>query len=148
MSAPGSVRVTVMVATTPEEAFEIFTEETDAWYQPAIAGSPRGRGGRLRFDGVARVAWMARTSGGPEHRVGPITVWEPGRQLVFSDQRETEVDVRFEAVGDETRVTLEHRGLDRLPPDDAMSVVQYGWRRLAFQFETYIAQLREREEHT
>ena len=48
----------------------------------------------------------------------------------------------------ETRVTLEHRGLDRLPPDDALSVVQYGWRRLAFQFETYVAQVRVREEQT
>jgi hypothetical protein len=43
-------------------------------------------------------------------------------------------------------VTLEHRGLDRLPPDDARSVTQYGWRRLAFQFEAHLQEQRAREE--
>jgi Activator of Hsp90 ATPase homolog 1-like protein len=73
-------------------------------------------------------------------------VWEPGRRLVFVDRRETEVDVRFEPQGEATRVTLEHRGLDRLPPDEAGSIVQYGWRRLAFQFEAHLQRVRAREE--
>ncbi len=83
-----------------------------------------------------------------EVEVGPITVWEPPYRLVFVDQRETEVDVQFESVGERTRVTLEHRGLDRLPSDDARSVVQYGWRRMVFQFEAHLAHLREGEEQT
>jgi len=62
---------------------------------------------------------------------------------VFVDQHETEVDVRFEPVEDQTRVTLAHRGLERLPPGDALAAVQYGWRRLAFQFEDHLKQLRE-----
>src|SRR4029450_7419058 len=73
--------------------------------------------------------------GEAETEVGRITVWEAGRRLVFVDLQDTEVEIRFEAEGRATKVTLEHRGLDRLPPDKAESIVQYGWRRLAFQFE-------------
>jgi hypothetical protein len=35
---------------------------------------------------------------------------------------------------------LEHRGLDRLSPEDGRSAAQFGWRRLAFQFETHVQQ--------
>jgi len=75
---------------------------------------------------------------GVEDEVGRITVWEPDRRLVFVDRRSTEVEITFEPAAGQTRVTLEHRGLDQLPPDDAYSVIQYGWRRLAFQFEAHL----------
>jgi len=129
------VRVTVMVEVPPDDAFEVFTEETAAWYRPRIT---RPGGGHLRFDGEERRVLTAGREGDAEVEVGRITVWEPGRRLAFVDRHETEVEVRFEAEGGATKVTLEHRGLDRLPPEQAESIVQYGWRRLAFQFEAYL----------
>jgi hypothetical protein len=145
MSQAASVRVTVVVDVAPAVAFAIFTEETAAWYRPTIAGAPTRAGGHLRFDGVGRRVLRATEVGGPETEVGDITVWEPGHRLVFVDRRETEVDVVFEPRGEQTQVTLEHRGLDRLPPDDGLSVAQYGWRRLAFQFEEHLKRLRVKE---
>ena len=52
--------------------------------------------------------------------------WLPGERLAFgwrlpsfaADQA-TEVDIRFEAVGAETRVTVEHRGWDSIPQNHA-----------------------------
>jgi len=37
----------------------------------------------------------------------------------FAPDQETEVEVRFEAVGAETRVTVEHRGWDAIPAENA-----------------------------
>lgn len=138
MTQAASVRVTVSVDVEPSVAFEIFTEETEAWYRPAIAGAPQGPGGHLRFDAADRRVLRAPADGGPESEVGRITVWEPGHRLVFVDRLKTEVDVIFRPRGTQTQVILEHRGLDGLPPDDALSVAQYGWRRLAFQFEAHL----------
>jgi hypothetical protein len=147
MSQTASIRVTVIVDVEPTVAFEVFTQETASWYRPTIPSAPRQRGGQLRFDEVARRILRA-TEGGGEAEVGHITVWEPPYRLVFVDRRETEVEVVFEPFDDQTRVTLEHRGLDRLPPDEAASVTQYGWRRLAFQFEAHFKQLRVRGEES
>jgi uncharacterized protein YndB with AHSA1/START domain len=139
VTAPGSVRVTVVVDVSPDDAFEVFTEETAAWYRPGIT---RPAPGHLRFDGEGRRVLRAGGEGEAETEVGRITVWEAGRRLVFVDFQDTEVEIRFEAEGRATKVTLEHRGLDRLPPDKAESIVQYGWRRLAFQFEAYLQEVR------
>jgi hypothetical protein len=143
MNQPASVRVTVLVDVLPAIAFQVFTEETAAWYRPAIAGAPARSGGHLRFDPAARRVMRVGGTTDDVVEVGRITMWEPGQRLIFVDRHETEVDVQFERSGDQTRVTLEHRGLERLPPGDALSAVQYGWRRLAFQFEAHLQQREE-----
>jgi hypothetical protein len=47
-----------------------------------------------------------------------------GRQIAFAWRQEsfaadqlTHVEVRFEPIGDQTRVTVEHRGWDTIPPE-------------------------------
>jgi hypothetical protein len=74
-------------------------------------------------------------------------VWEPGarlaftwRQASFRAEQTTFVDVRFEAVGAQTRVTVEHVGWDAIPPEhvarhgfpDAIFLQRHGewWRTL------------------
>ena len=64
---------------------------------------------------------------GPEARVveaGRIRVWEPPLRLVFEWRNTnfkpgevTEVEVHFEATGNGTAVTVEHRGWATLPPE-------------------------------
>ncbi|NYH14365.1 SRPBCC domain-containing protein [Paraburkholderia bryophila] len=68
--------------------------------------------------------WSKRSRTAACSRWGRVTVWEPGerlafgwRQASFSAAQHTHVEVRFEAVGDETRVTVEHRGWDTVPQD-------------------------------
>jgi uncharacterized protein YndB with AHSA1/START domain len=58
--------------------------------------------------------------------IGRILAWEPPARLVFSWRQasfppdlSTEVEARFEPVGEETRVSVEHRGFDRVPADSA-----------------------------
>jgi uncharacterized protein YndB with AHSA1/START domain len=70
-------------------------------------------------------------------RGGRITVWRPGerlaltwRQATFAPDQSTELDVRFEPTGDETRVTVEHRGWDAIPQNH---VARHGFELMLFQ---------------
>ena len=61
---------------------------------------------------------------GEVFEIGRITVWEPGvrlaftwRQASFAPGQTTEVEVRFESVANETRVTVEHRGWETVPQE-------------------------------
>ena len=69
-----------------------------------------GEGGRL-----IETRWPS----GKVFEIGRIRAWEPPQRLVFgwrqasfAPDQDTEVEVRFEPVGDETRVTVEHTGWD------------------------------------
>ena len=77
-------------------------------------------------------------------------MWEPPHRLVFTDARATETEVRFDprprAAG--TAVTIEQRGLDRLPPDEAEHVRRYGWRLLLRWFDAAVATRPEEETRT
>lgn len=96
----GAVTVTTVVRTDPASAFAIFTGEIDQWWSrgPLYRDSET-----MRFEG-------GRLLQGDEE-IGRVLAWEPGVRLVLSWKENTEVEVRFAAIGDATRVTVEHRGL-------------------------------------
>jgi uncharacterized protein YndB with AHSA1/START domain len=59
---------------------------------------------------------------GKVFEIGRIRAWEPPHRLVFgwrqatfAEGQDTEVEVTFEAVGPETRVTVQHTGWDSVP---------------------------------
>jgi len=119
------VTVTTVVAVDPGTAFEVFTQDVDAWWARGPQYRFRNRDGVLRFEpGVGgRLVEVYDPATGDEFEVGRILVWQPGQRLVFAfrgrnyePRQRTEVDVRFDALKGGTRVTLEHRGWDSLPP--------------------------------
>ena len=118
-----SVLVSLRVAGTAERAFAVFTEGIGRWWQPNILFRfTRGSPGVLAFEPGPGGALLETFSDGQVFEIGRITVWEPGvrlaftwRQASFAPGQTTDVDVRFEPVGTETRVTVEHRGWDRVP---------------------------------
>ncbi len=120
MSDADAVRVTSRVDVDPATAFRVFTEEVDAWWRdgPRFRWHPE-RGSALRFEpGVGgRFLETYADAPGDGFEVGRIRVWDPPRRLVFGfrarnflPDQSTEVEVRFEADGPATRVTVEHRG--------------------------------------
>lgn len=121
------VVVSIRVPCSPIQAFEVFTEEIADWWQesdlvrptPLSPGqlafeppSADGSGGRL----------VEKLKNGKVFEIGDVRAWTPGELLVvgwrhaaFGPEHATEVEVRFEPVGQETRVTVEHRGWDSVP---------------------------------
>jgi len=136
------VLVSIRVPCSPLQAFEVFTQEiADWWVQselfhltPRSPGSmafeppdKSGKGGRL----------VERLPSGKTFEVGPVRVWIPGellvvgwRQATFGPDHATEVEVRFESAGAETRVTVEHRGWDSVPQEH---VARHGFPLPLFQ---------------
>jgi uncharacterized protein YndB with AHSA1/START domain len=122
------VMVALRVPGPPERAFRVFTDDIGLWWRPnRLFQTAPSSPGVLAFEaqeegGPRRL--VERLEGGRVFVIGEVSVWAPGETLVFGwrqpgfapDQR-TEVEVRFEAVADQTRVTVEHRGWDSMPSD-------------------------------
>jgi len=141
MTKPASVRVTIYVSVDPAAAFEIFTAEIDQWYRrgPHNFFDPV-RAVAIRFEpGVGgRLLEVYDENSGEAREMARVEVWEPGGRLLLRDSRDTEIDVTFEASGDETKVTLEHRGLERLPTAEAESHARFGGRLLIAWYSEYM----------
>jgi uncharacterized protein YndB with AHSA1/START domain len=121
------VFVALRVPANPMRAFEAFTGEIALWWQPSglFQLTPRGDG-RLAFQPGVNGRLLSTFANGEVFEIGRISIWEPGSRLVFTwrptsfaPDQSTEVEVCFEAVGDETRVSIEHRAWDTIPRSHA-----------------------------
>jgi uncharacterized protein YndB with AHSA1/START domain len=117
------VFLALRVPADPARAFDVFTRDIAAWWRPdpLFPVTPQGDGA-LSFEPGPDGRLVTRLGNGETFEIGRILVWEPGRRLVFvwrqssfSPGQSTEVEVRFEPVGDETRVSIEHRAWDTIP---------------------------------
>ena len=118
------VVVALRIKAPPVRVFEAFTTEIAAWWRPnsLFAFTPRSPGIMAFETDENGHRLVERLPSGKVFEVGRVRVWEPGQRLVvgwrqatFAPGMDTEVEVRFEAVEDETRVTVEHRGWDSVP---------------------------------
>jgi uncharacterized protein YndB with AHSA1/START domain len=133
------VRVTTVISTDPVTAFSIFTEEIGLWWKPKVSHLFReGQEGVLKFDPGPNGRLLEVYAGAPNDpfEVGRVLTWIPGHRLVFEWRQFgfgpndlTRVDIRFEAEGNSTRVTLEHLGWDSIPPGN---LSRHGWSGQAF----------------
>ncbi len=134
-----AVIVALRVAASPARAFEAFTCEIGLWWRshPLFELTRQGDG-ELRFDPEGPDGRLVtRFTDGREWEIGAVRHWEPGARLAFGwrlpsfkPEQTTEVEVRFEAVGAETRVTVEHRGWDAIPQKH---VARHGFELMLFQ---------------
>ena len=149
------VLVALRVKATPQRAFEAFTREIGQWWRhnPLFTFTPRDPG-VMAFEPGAGGRLTTTLANGKVFEIGRIRAWEPPRRLVFgwrqatfAPGQDTEVEVRFEAVGDETRVSVEHRGWDSVPAEhvarhrfpDAIFLRRHGeW------WQTLLASMKER----
>jgi hypothetical protein len=129
--------VALRVKASPERAFEAFTREIGAWWRPnpLFAFTPRDPG-VLAFEPGAEGRLIQTLPNGRVFEIGRVRAWEPPkrrvfgwRQAAFAPDQDTEVEVRFEPVGDETRVTVEHLGWDSVP---AAHVARHGFANAVF----------------
>ncbi len=119
------VCVTTVVAVEPALAFSIFTEEIGTWWKPRIRNLFRkDRTGVMKFEPGPGGRLLEFYPDAPDDpfEIGRVLTWIAGERLVFEWRQAgfgpgevTQVDIRFEAVGNGTRITLEHSGWDSIP---------------------------------
>jgi len=139
------ILVALRIAAPPETVFDAFTDDIALWWRPnsLFSFTPRSPGVMAFEDGRL----VERLPTGKVFEVGQVRAWERGarlvfgwRQAAFTPEMDTEVEVRFEAVEEGTRVTVEHRGWDSVPAPhvarhgfpDALFLQRHGewWRTL------------------
>jgi uncharacterized protein YndB with AHSA1/START domain len=117
------VLVSLRVAADARRAFDVFVGEIGSWWRPnaLFHFTPRSPG-QLAFEPGLGGAFTETLANGKVFEIGRITAWEPGarlaftwRQANFGPAQSTEVDVRFEPLGAQTRVTVEHSGWETVP---------------------------------
>ena len=123
---------------TPERAFTAFTEEIGKWWKPnGLFQFTVDRSGALSFEPGVNGRLIETYEDGTVFVIGTVSVWEPPHRLVvswrqasFAPDQSTELHVRFEAAGQQTRVTVEHFGWDSIP---ARHAARHGFPLAAFQ---------------
>ena len=117
------VFVALRVKASPERAFEAFTRDIGLWWKPngLFQFTPRSPG-VMAFEPGPAGRLTETLANGKVFEVGKVRAWEPPHRLVFgwrqatfSPDMDTEVEVTFEAVGAETRVSVTHVGWDSVP---------------------------------
>ena len=129
------IRRVVTVKASPEQAFRRFTAELGSWWP--LASHSVGQADALSVEIEGRVGGriVEHIRGGRESVWGTVTLWEPPHRVAFTwhpgddPARALDVEVRYAAGGDGTRVELEHRGFERLGKDARMARRGYplGW---------------------
>ena len=120
-----AILVSIRVSVSPARAFAAFVGEIGQWWRPnGLFRFTHSSSGQLSFEPGPNGRLIEISPTREIFEIGRITAWEPGVRLAFTWRQEsfsagqlTQVEVRFEPVGDETRVTVEHRGWDTIPPE-------------------------------
>jgi uncharacterized protein YndB with AHSA1/START domain len=103
----------------PERAFETWAERTSVWWPSGHSVSAES-GLAVIFEPRPGGRIYERTPSGEEHDWGEVLEWEPPRRLSylwhlrFDRADATEVEISFAAEGEQTKVTIVHRGWERL----------------------------------
>ena len=115
-----TVRKTVTVDCTVEEAFRVFTDDATTWW-PIATHSINGRDvSRVVFEGHEGGEVYELGTSGEKRHWATVVSWEPPSRLVLAwnilerETAPTEVEVTFTSDGARTRVDLEHRGWERV----------------------------------
>lgn len=141
MTERSRVLVAVRVDAAPAPTFSAFTERIGEWWQPNTLFQFRnGHDGTLRFEPGVGGRLVEHHPDGEQFVIGEVREWDPPHRLVmswrqagFRADQETELHVRFEAVGEQTRVTVEHFGWDTIPQEHVarhgfpLAVTQTRW---------------------
>lgn len=131
-----AVIVSLRIAASPQTVFDAFTQDIAAWWRPngLFEITPRGDG-QLSFENQERL--ITTLANGKVFEIGRVTAWAPPERLAFTWRQAsfapdliTAVEVRFEPVDAETRVTVTHRGWDAIPQEH---VARHGFPLTATQ---------------
>jgi uncharacterized protein YndB with AHSA1/START domain len=121
--SPAPVRRSVKVNAAPQRAFDVFTTGMGKWWPKQHSLNPKSPQQNVIVEPRVGGRWYERSQDGLECEWGRVLTWDPPARVVLAWQIngnwqydrdfETEIEVRFVADGNGTRVALEHRNLER-----------------------------------
>jgi uncharacterized protein YndB with AHSA1/START domain len=114
-----TIKKSIHVRRPVDAAFRLFVDQIGTWW-PLKQGFSFGgaRADRFYIEGRRGGRVFERYTDGEEFDLGVVTEYAPPSRIVFTWKSPdwdgpTEVEVRFAADGDGTRLELEHRGWER-----------------------------------
>ena len=129
-----TVRKTVEVNCSPEEAFGLFTERKTEWWPYESHSASGEKPAEVVYEPRVGGRVYDRLNDGRENQWGTVLAWEPPHRVAIEwkvnpANPTTELEVRFTAEGSGTRVDLEHRGWERYGEEAHESFSSYnsGW---------------------
>ena len=139
----------VEVKASPARAFDLFTSRAGDWW-PKGATLCKGDHDGVFIEPRVGGRWYERDGQGAEIQWGEVLAWEPPGRLLLAWQLDaawtyrpdliTEVELTFAPLpGGGARVTLEHRGFERLGADGAAFAARLdsGWPSRVADFGRY-----------
>jgi uncharacterized protein YndB with AHSA1/START domain len=139
------LEIAFTVDCSPKHAFDVWTTRTSQWWPHGhsrsgdpdltVAIEPRV-GGRI----------FERTSSGTEHEWGEVLLWEPPNRLsymwhIYGDRSDaTQVEISFIPEEGATKVTIVHRGWERLGArgEELRKRNRQGWAGLISHYEKFL----------
>ncbi len=133
-----AVRKSVTVKATPERAFEVFTAGVATWWPLQTHSVGEEHATHVTIEPHVGGRFYEQTDDGAEHDWGTVTAWEPPGRFActwhpgYDPAEGQDIEVRFIAEGDGTRVELVHTGWERRGERAAEIAENYesGWDKL------------------
>lgn len=124
----------VVVKTTQERAFELFTAQLGDWWPLATHSIGSNLATDVKLEGAVGGRIVEYGEDGPLGYWGTVSDWDPPKSLSFTWHPDTDpkqaghITVTFTPLDDSTEVQLTHTGWDRRP-DGAEARQSYttGW---------------------
>jgi len=137
-----TLRKTITVARPPDVALRVFTEGLTSWWPARTHSVGHERVDTIVLEGHVGGRFFERLDDGTEHEWGEITTWDPPGRLGMTwhagrgPETAQQLEIRFVAEGDGTRVELEQTGWEVLGDEAEATRANYasGWTGVLGQY--------------
>jgi uncharacterized protein YndB with AHSA1/START domain len=141
-SAVEAIHKSLVVKCSPAQAFRVFTAEIGSWWPLGLHSIGQDKITEVVFEERVGGRIFERHSDGGEGEWGRVLEWDPPHRFVMSwypgnePKDATELEIRFTAEGEGTRLDLEHRGWERFAEQAAERRSGYdsGWSEVLGYF--------------
>jgi uncharacterized protein YndB with AHSA1/START domain len=139
------IRHTILVNTAPSRAFDLFVMRIGDWW-PKDKSIGKATPAHVVIEPRTGGRWFERDVAGNETQWGKVLAWAPPNRLLlawqinsqwrYDPELVTEVEVTFASTDGGTRVTLEHRNLERYGADAERHAgrLDGGWPAILAEF--------------
>jgi uncharacterized protein YndB with AHSA1/START domain len=137
-----TIRKSIRVERSPEISFKVFCEEIGAWWP----GGFGGKDAHLSMERRAGGRFFETRTDGTEYEIGRLTAYQPPSVVAFTWRAPswdviTQVEVRFIADGNGTRIELQHSGFEQdAKTRDARKNYDGGWETILGHYQRHFGQ--------